>query len=120
MSEHVLRRLTWCPSGKPSDEKILELVLQLDDPLPIKDRTPRRVNVTRIYSRGDLAVLLAHGLRSVGYTVNAVSVVTVSTRHVEADLALAGLFVDLWTYEHPKRPGIILGMLERWAGGEGG
>jgi hypothetical protein len=116
MSNVVLVRLTHCPSGDVKDECALEIVLELNDALPLADPTPRTVAVSRIYSRGDLRVLAAHGLKSIGYAaLGFPEIVVTADGHVETS-AYEGATVDLWTHDSPQAEGRKLVMKESWAG----
>lgn len=57
MAELILERFTICPTGKPADERVFEVVLADNDPLPLKDPTVRVTTLARLFTRGDLTVL---------------------------------------------------------------
>jgi hypothetical protein len=116
MSEIVLMRLTACPTGDPKDERVLEIVLELDDVLPAEAPVARAVAAVRIYSRGDLSVLQAHGLKSVGYAaLGFPDFVVTAAGHVEST-AIAGATVAFSVAEDPVSKAQKLSVQESWSG----
>lgn len=99
MSEIVVRRLTYCPTGRAADVRSLELVLDLDDREGLaRTRVARVATVLRVFWRGDRTVLAAHGLNSVTYRAAGFPDFKVTARSPQTqNTALAGQTVTLWT-----------------------
>jgi hypothetical protein len=113
MSELVIRRLTSCPTGNVRDEKVLEIVLETDGTLPPRDPTPRTETVIRMFSRGDLTVLEAHGLTTCGYASLGFADFAVDGTHIESRV-YEGATLDFWMRQDEQ--GRTIPFKESWTG----
>ena len=98
--EIVLRRL-----GSAGETKILEIVLELNDVVPVETPTPRIVQVRRLYSRGDLSVLADHGLQRIAYTADGEELLSVSAASGHQEDRAVGVQVEMSMQDSVLRPG---------------
>lgn len=84
-----------CTAQRPSRGLRIEVVAEVDDALPLDDTTPRTVTVSRLFTRGDLAVLVQRGLSRWGYTAPGFPDVVATPRAHSGDVPFVGATIDL-------------------------